>query len=231
MGVWAHAPLCDIRYAARTQQKPRTDPQQGRISRESDTRFGDARLFIRYDLFRNSSPGKILSIASFGGAELPSGSDDARDDFGKLPQPLQPGSGSWDTFGGVVITYQTLEWFFTAATSYQVNTEADNFEFGDEYRLDGVVKYRLFPRKLQSGIPGFFYLDLESNLRWQGKNSLNGSFDDNSEGITWFVDPGLQYITRKFVFEGAIQLPVVQNLNGNALETNFITTLSISMNL
>lgn len=205
-------------------------PQQS-VERNSNFGLGDIRLFARYDIYRNSSPGKIFSIAPFGGLKLPTGADDQRDDFGRLPQPLQRGSGSWDPFAGAVLTYQTLEWFFDVATSYQINTKANSFEFGDEYRLDGVIKYRLFPRELRSGVPGFFYLDLESNLILEGKSTRNGMKDNNSGGTTWFVDPGLQYITRKFVFEGAIQLPVVQDLNGNALETDFITTLSIRMNL
>jgi len=204
---------------------------QGRITRSGNFGLGDARLFARYDIFRKSSKGKILSISPFGGAELPTGSDNERDNFGRLPQPLQLGSGSVGPFFGAVLTYQTLQWFFDAATSYQVNTKANNFTFGNEYRLDGVVKYRLFPRELRSGVPGFFYILLESNLIIQDNNEVNGVNDPNSGGTTLFADPGLQYITRKFVFEGAIQLPVVQDLNGNALETDFITTLSVRVNI
>ncbi|MEX0771501.1 MAG: transporter [Balneolaceae bacterium] len=208
-----------------------TTSQQQRIKRGTDIGIGDARLFGRYDLYRSSTDGSILSISSLAGVELPTGRDDQRDAFGSLPRPLQRGSGSWDPFGGIVLTYQTREWFFDVATSYQINTEADNFEFGNEYRLDGVIKYRLFPRKIGPGTPGFFYLDLESNLILQGKNTVNGLTDDNSRGTIWFVDPGLQYITQKFVFEAAIQLPAVQDLNGSALETDYITTLSVRMNL
>jgi len=204
---------------------------QGRISRGGDFGLGDARLFARYDVYRKSSRGKILSFSPFGGAELPTGANKQRDEFGRVPPKLQRGSGSVDPFFGAVLTYQTLQWFFDAATSYQINTEANNFEFGDEYRLDGVVKYRLFPRELRSGVPGFFYILLESNLIIQDNNEVNGISNLNSGGTTWFADPGLQYITRKFVFEGAIQLPVVQDLNGNALETNFITTLSVRINI
>ncbi len=206
-----------------------TPPQ--RIERDSDFGLGDARLFARYDIYRSSSAGTIFSISPLAGLELPTGQDDKNDSFGSLPQPLQLGSGSWDPFAGIVASYQTLEWFFNLATSYQINTEANDFEFGNEYRLDGVIRYRLFPRELHSGVSGFFYLDLESNLIWEGKNNINGADDDNSGGTTWFIDPGLQYITQKFIFEAAIQLPVIQNLNGTALENDFITTLSIRVNL
>ena len=204
---------------------------QGQVERDTGFGIGDTRFFTRYDIYRSSTAGSILSISPMAGLELPTGRDGQRDSLGRLPWPLQRGSGSWNPFGGVVLTYQTREWFFNIATSYQINTEADNFESGNEYRLDGVIKYRLFPREIGPDTPGFFYLDLESNLILQGKNTGNGSVDNNSGGTTWFVDPGLQYITQKFVFEAAIQLPVVQGLNGTALETDYITTLSIRMNL
>ena len=43
--------------------------------------------------------------------------------------------------------------------------------------------------------------------------------------------PGLQYVTKRIILEAAVQLPVVQQLNGMALENNVITTLSVRLNL
>lgn len=202
-----------------------------RFTRSSDFGLSDIRIFARYDLFRKNGRSKILSLSTFGGLELPTGADNLRDTRGRLPQPLQRGTGSINSFGGLVITYQSLEWFFTGTSSYQINTRANNFEFGDTYRLDGVAKYRLFPRELSTGVPSFLYLVLESNLIWQDKNVFNNSTDRNSGGTIWFLDPGLQYVTKKFIIEGIIQVPVNQNLNGNALENDFITTISLRMNL
>jgi hypothetical protein len=45
------------------------------------------------------------------------------------------------------------------------------------------------------------------------------------------VVPGLQYITQRVVIEGAVQLPAVQDGNGTALERDFITTLSLRVNI
>lgn len=223
LSVFGVVPLLDKSLTLNT-------PQQ-RIERSSEFGLGDSRLFARYDIYRSSTAGTIFSIAPLAGLELPTGQDNEDDSFGRVPQPLQLGSGSWDPFAGIVASYQTLEWFFDVATSYQMNTEANGFEFGDEYRLDGVVRYRIFPREIGPGVPGFGYINLETNLIWQDKNQINSQADPNSGGTTWFTAPGLQYITQKFVFETAIQLPVAQNLNGNALETDFITTLSVRINL
>lgn len=223
LSVFGVVPILDKRLLLDTPQK--------RIRRDSGFGPGDIRLFTRYDIYRNTASGRIFSISPLAGLELPTGSDDQRDSFGRFPQPLQRGSGSWDPFTGAVFTYTTLKWFFDLATTYQVNTEANNFKFGNEYRLDTVVKYRLFPRQLQSGVGGFFYLDLESNLIIRDNNQINGSENPDTGGTTLMVAPGLQYITRKFVFETAVQLPAHQDLNGNALENDFITTVSIRMNL
>ena len=88
-------------------------------------------LFGRYTVFRRDWPGRTLRIAPFVGLELPTGDDDETDAFGRLPASVQPGSGSWDPFGGVVITYQTLDFQIDAQASYVAQTEANDFEFGD----------------------------------------------------------------------------------------------------
>tara|TARA_R110002124_G_C8970138_1_gene514987 strand:- start:5442 stop:6278 length:837 start_codon:yes stop_codon:yes gene_type:complete len=202
-----------------------------RFTRSTDFGLSDIRLFARYDLFRKTGRETILSLSAFGRLELPTGADNLRDDRGRLPQPLQRGTGSTNSFGGLVLTYQSLEWFFTGSSSYQINTQANNFEFGDTYRLDAVAKYRLLARELSTGVSGFFYLVMESNLIWQDENVFNNSTDRNSGGTIWFLDPGLQYITKKFIIEGIIQVPVNKKLNRSVLENDFITTISLRMNL
>jgi len=135
---------------------------------------------------------------------------------------VQVGSGSWDPFGGIVLTYQTLDFEVDTAVSYQENTEANNFEFGDVVRFDASLQYRLWPRELKGGVPGFLYGVIESNLIYREKNRIADLDDINSGGTTLFLAPGLQYVTRRWVFETAAQLPVVQNLNGTALENDYI---------
>lgn len=201
-----------------------------RIKR-STTGLGEIRFFLRYDLFKIDEPGKTFRIASFAGLETPTGRNRISDSFGRIPAPLQPGSGSWDPFLGAVLTRQTLDWQLDVSSQYEFNTEADNFEFGDEYRFDAAFKYRIFPRPLKGGVPGFLYLNLESNVIRQGKNEQAGTANEHSGGTQWFLAPGVQFITLRFIIEGAVQLPLVQNLNGNALKNDFISTLSVRINI
>jgi len=192
--------------------------------------LGDMRFLARYTAYQWDRPGQTIRFAPFAGLEVPTGEDNDRDELGPLPQTLQLGSGSWDPILGTAMTWQTLDWEFDSAVSYKFNTEANNFEFGDVARLDLGFKYRVLPREIGSGVPGFLYVVLESNLIWQGRNQTGGRDDSNSGGTTWLLDPGLQYVTRRFVAEGVVKLPVIQNLNGDALENDFTLVLSFRVN-
>jgi hypothetical protein len=203
---------------------------QGRVER-GPTGLGDVRLFARYTVWARNRAGETQRLAPLAGIELPTGADDETDDLGRLPRPLQLGSGSWDPFAGAVFTWQTLRWQVDVSPVYQVNTEADGVAFGDEARLDVASKYRLWANDRSGGVPGFLYGNLETNLIWQGENEIRGVENPNSGGTAWLVAPGLQYITRKVVVEGAVQLPALQDGNGTALEEAFIAILSLRVNI
>ena len=193
-----------------------TPPGMARLSRSS-TGIGDARLFARYTLIKRNFPGGSFRIAPFAGLELPTGDDDDRDRSGLLPAPLQLGSGSWDPFLGVVATWQVLDFEIDASTSYKLNTRAHGFEFGDETRFDASLQYRLWPRRLVGGLPGFLYGVLETNLVHQGRNRLGGLPDPDSGGSTLRLSPGLQYVTLRWVVEAIVEIPVARDPNGRAL--------------
>lgn len=144
---------------------------------------------------------------------------------------MQLGSGSWDPFLGVVATWQTLDYQVDAQVAYRANTEANDFEFGDELRLDASLQYRLWPRELGSGVPGFLYGVLEANLIHQDENQLGGADDPNSGGTALLLAPGVQYVTKRWVFEAIVQLPATQDLNGTALEEDFTILAGFRVNL
>lgn len=192
--------------------------------------IGDAQFFARYTMFQKDGRGSSFRVAPFVGIKLPTGDGDVSDGLGRLPQPLQLGSGSWDPSGGVIATYSTLDYQIDAQISYKANTEADGFEFGDEFRLDASLQYRVLPRELGAGVPGFLYGAIEANLLHQAKNAIGATNDPGSGGTTLFLSPGLQYVTKRWVLEAIVQLPVVQNLNGAALEVDFIVRAGFRVN-
>ena len=200
-----------------------------RVTRSSEG-FGDLSVFARYTFFKQNARGYTFRIAAFGGVKAPTGDDNESDTLGRLPIPLQSGTGSWDGFGGVVATYQTLAFQVDAQESYTAKSEANDFEGGDEARLEGSFQYRLLPRTLGKGTPGFLYGVLEANLIYRDENRAFGSPDRNSGGTSIFLSPGLQYVTKRYILEGSVQLPVSQSLNGDALENDYVARVGFRWN-
>jgi hypothetical protein len=200
-----------------------------RLSR-SQAGIGDLTLLGRYTAYQHDSPGRTLRIAPFLGVKAPTGEDDARDRLGRLPPPLQPGSGSWDALGGAVLTYQTLDYQVDSQLSYRANREANGFQVGNLWQVDGSLQYRLLPSRLGAGVPAFLYGVLEAKLLRAAKDSVGGVSDANSGGSTLFITPGLQYVTKKWILEAGVQIPVHQRLNGSALETDYVFTSGFRVN-
>ncbi|MEN8260985.1 MAG: transporter, partial [Pseudomonadota bacterium] len=192
--------------------------------------LGDISLFGRYTAYQWDAPGRTLRIAPFAGLKAPTGDDDKRDALGTLPPSVQSGSGSWDAFGGVVATYQTLDYQIDSQLAYRGNGEANDFQAGDEARLDASLQYRLWPRTLAAGVPGFLYGVVEANLVYRDKNRVHGHDNPDSGGTTLFLSPGLQYVTKRWIVEAVVQVPVVQDLNGSALENDYIVRAGFRFN-
>jgi len=200
-----------------------------RVTR-SDQGIGDLTMFGRYTAYQSDAPGRTFRISPFLGVKAPTGRDDARDGLGRLPPPIQLGSGSWDALGGVVATYQTLNYQIDSQLSYKANREANGFRFGNVAKLDASFQYRLWPQTLGSGVPAFLYGVLEANLVRAEENRMGGVDDPDSGGTTLFLSPGLQYVTRKWILEAGVQVPVMQNLNGAALKNNHILNTGFRVN-
>ena len=205
------------------------DTSGQRVSR-SDRSFGDLTVIGRYTAYENNAPGRTFRVAPFLGVKAPTGRDDAQDGLGRLPPPIQLGSGSWDALGGVVATYQTLAYQIDSQLSYKANREANGFRFGNVAKLDASFQYRLWPQTLGGGVPAFLYGVLEANLVRAQKNRIGGVDDPNSGGTTLLLSPGLQYVTRKWILEAGVQIPVTQNLNGAALKNDYIFNAGFRIN-
>jgi len=202
--------------------------EQG-LTRSSEG-FGDIKLFARYTLLQQDARSKTFRFAGFSGFKAPTGNDDKVDSLGRLPTPLQSGSGAWDYFGGVVMTYQTLDYQIDSQLSYNHKGKANNFESGNEARADVSFQYRLSPQELSSDTHSFLYGVLEANLINQNNHQIAGIDDPNSGGTSLYLTPGIQYVTMKYILEAAVQIPLVQKLHGSSLETDYIFTTGFRIN-
>jgi len=200
-----------------------------RINR-SNAGLGDLTLFARYTVYQKNQKGQTFRVAPFVGFKAPTGEDSASDNLGTLPPPVQVATGSWDYFGGVVLTYQTLKYQLDGQLSYRINNESNGFEAGNIARFDVSFQYRLWRSATRGGIPDYFYGVVETNFIHQAKNRINGNDDANSNGTRLFISPGIQYVTKRWIAEASVQLPVSQNLNGTALENDYILRTSVRFN-
>jgi len=202
----------------------------GQNLNRSHAGFGDLTVFTRYNIYQENQLGRTFRVAPFVGLKAPTGKDNASDNLGTVPPPVQVATGSWDYFGGVVLTWQTLKYQADAQLSYRVNNEANGFEAGNIMRLEGSFQYRLWRSNTVGSVPDYFYGVLEANLINQDKNRINGIEDNNSNGTRLFLSPGIQYVTKRWIVEAAVQIPVSQNLNGVALENDYIARAGVRFN-
>lgn len=203
----------------------------GQSVNRNNNGFGDLNVFTRYTAYKKDQPGQTFRIAPFIGLKVPTGKDNASDNTGTLPPPVQVATGSWDVFGGVVLTWQTLKYQADAQISYRINNEANGFQAGDIARLDGSFQYRFWHSDMSGGVPDYLYGVLEANLINQDKNRVNGIDDANTNGTRLFISPGIQYVTKRWIAETAVQIPINQNLNGSALENDYILRASFRINI
>lgn len=142
-------------------------------STRGDNGLGDITLLARQQIFQRDRPGETFRAQLLAGLKFPSGEEDARDALGHLPQPLQLGSGSYDPLVAGVFSWQRLRWQMDFDLVYKINTEPNNFRFGNTLAHDVALEYRLWPLELpERGLPSFVYGVLELNGVWAERDEL-----------------------------------------------------------
>lgn len=203
----------------------------GRIERDTGG-FGDISVFGRYTLYKKDLTGSTFRVAPVFGLTAPTGDDNDSDRFGELPKTLQVGDGAWDGFAGVVATYQTLQYQVDGQLLYRKNGRHDGFARGDEAHFDASLQYRIWPSSLtgESGAASFVYALLESNVIHRERDDLGSGTDADSGGAQWLLAPGLQYVSRRWIVEGTVQLPVAADPNGDAIKDDYIVRFGFRRN-
>ncbi len=185
----------------------------------SDSGLGDTTLLVKRRFYVNNFQGGGIQLAVLGGVKLPTGDHDQRDDQGTLlPPGLQLGSGSVDVPLGLVFTAFKDRVGFNSSFLYQFNNESNGFRFGDETKVNLAFGYRLFPKQYKSFQDKVLNAYLEVNTVVSQRASLNDQDVPDSGGTLVFLTPGLQAVLNpRFLIETALQIPVVQELNGTQL--------------
>jgi hypothetical protein len=189
-----------------------------------DAGLGDTTVLGKYRVHTHNFKGGTSRLSLLAGLELPTGSDEERDSVGTLPQL---GSGSVDVIAGGAYTYQTLDYEVDADLRYKFNRKANQFDFGDVFQYNFSFQKRISPITLpDKGIYSQWNAILEFNGIFADKNESLGEEVSDSGGHTLFLSPGIQYVSQRVVYEFSFQQPILQDLNGNQLETDYKLALS-----
>ena len=209
-----------IPTVSRTSEK--TD--EGRRLSDTDTGIGDITVFGKYRFYKKDAFLRSRQFALQLGVKLPTGADDLNDSQGnRFPAPLQLGSGSVDYRLVLTFTEAHNRWQFFGDAGYMLRTEANDFKFGNVLNYDATAKFRVYPARYGNKFPAHdLFVFLEVNGAAVQKAESSGSKVDNSGGHEIFLAPGFQFfLLQNLIIEAGVQVPVLQNLNGTQLGTDF----------
>jgi hypothetical protein len=176
--------------------------------------LGDLRIFGQYRWHRDPESG--LSAAMLAGIKAPTGSTDEEGDGGeRLETELQPGSGSWDVFAGVVTSYPLGPVSLDASLLYTYVTDgAQNTDLGDIFNYNLSLAYRL---RNEHGDHHHSHLVtallFEVNGEWRQKLDISGEKEANSGGNVFYLSPGLSIGQANWVWAVSVGYPI-HDLNG-----------------
>ncbi len=177
--------------------------------------FGDLTFLLRQTVYARDAVQRTSRLGLIGGLEIPVGSEDFS-------------SHSTDFVLGGVYTLQTGRHEIDVDLLYKVNTEARDLDLGEELQYDLAYEVRLFPWQWpERGTPSQLYAVIEANGRSIERARSNGMELDDSGGTLVFLSPGIQWVTQRVIYEASLQVPVIQNLNGSQVETDFVATAGV----
>ena len=188
--------------------------EAGGASERTDPAIGDLTLLARYTFYIDDyAPLSTRRVALLGGLKLPTGAD-------------RFGTPSYDPIFGAVATWADRRHELDVDTLYTLTTERKDVETGDRFRYDVAYRYRLWPDHFGRRLVQLNGI-LELNGTWMGRTHRHGSTLRDSGGHLLFLSPGIQLVTSRWILEASLLLPVVQDLNGQQVETDFIGVLSV----
>lgn len=181
---------------------------------------GDVIVDTKWIFLVRNRLGGTTRVGIEGGVEIPFGSTEATLPDGSIaPRSLQRGSGSWDFPFKALFTMTEGHVGLLANVGYRLNTTDEGFKTGNVLSYDMAVGLRFFPWVYRTLRDQSLVAYLELNGEVAARDHTAGTPDPNSGGHVLFLSPDLQWIpTAWLLFEGSVQLPIIQDLNGTQLK-------------
>ncbi|MBN4058887.1 transporter [bacterium AH-315-J04] len=172
------------------------DSREGSVE---DRRDGpaDTTLLLKYRFWQDDSgPLQTERLAALFGVNLSNGDSSFSSD-------------SYDPIVGLVYSWRRDRKVFDADMVYTIKTGEGNFDV-DSLRYDLAYSYRIFPERFSA----------TSESQWSVVAEMNGRYNiDGTHEI--FLSPGIQYTSEQRTWEASFQLPTVQELASNGVETDY----------
>ena len=179
--------------------------------------LGDTELFAKYVVHQIDKRQETIRFVLKSSVTLPTGDEDANPALG---------DGTTDYSFGVVAGWIKPRVSLTTEGVYSLNTSRRGTNYGDSFSYNVALGYRLSPRVYERYPSPQLNVYLELNGISTMRDELKGLKLENSGGTTLLLSPGVQYIGgRRWLVEGSLQFPIVENLNGSQLETDIIVSL------
>jgi len=166
---------------------------------------GDVRLFAKRLLYQKDARARTFRVAAKAGIKLPTGDDGAR-------PPL--GTGSTDYFFTTVAGWIEGRVGIYGEGIFNLNTSNDRVDFGNSFGYNVAFGYRLTPAVYERYPSPQLNVFMELNGTTAQKSRFDGQRADDTGGTLIFLSPGVQFIGgRRWLIEGAVQIPVVDRTN------------------
>ena len=132
-----------------------------------------------------------------------------------------------DALLGLTYGYESRKWYRWAAVRYLRRADvAPGFSPGDRTLIDLVGGIRIHPS-------GYYEPDtvwmLELNGELTDRSRQGGAALVNSGGEQWFVSPGMMWTYRNFAVKAGVQVPLIDNLNGDQAQDDYRARLELEM--
>lgn len=182
--------------------------------------IGDVLVDTKWVFFSHNQLRGTTRLGIQGGMKIPVGGTGATMPDGTVaPRPLQVGSGSWDFPFMVLFTMTRDRFGLVANTGYRINTSDDGIDAGNVFSYDVALGFRLAPWVYKTLRDKSLIVYVELNGEVARRDEIAGTPNADSGGHVLFLSPDIQWIpTPWLLFEGSVQFPIVQDLNGIQLE-------------
>ncbi len=184
--------------------------------------LGDPRVFLNHVWLQRDGPSGKLDVNATFGARVPLGVSGAEDDFGRVPEALQPGGGSWGFFVGSGLTWRGSGRQFDMELRHGRNLTNDGFRLGATTTLDTSLQWSL---RGETWAGARWMGLLELNAQHVAPNERTGLRLDDTGGTRLLLSPGVQTLSRHGILDVLVQIPILNDVRGHGLHEDLTLRL------